>query len=348
MDVCGPMETTSHGGSRYFVKIIDHFSRKVFVSFLSQKSAVINVFRECKAMAEKQSNRKIKHGTEFVNRELFTVPYTPEQNGVAERMNRTIVERAKCMLTDARLGKEFWGEAIHHAAYLINRSVNRTVDKTTPEEVWCGHRPYLAKLDVFGNHVMVHVPKTQRLKWDKKAVEMIFVGYADTQKGFRCFDPLKRKVVISRDVIFLEPKMGKIDSTISVDLYEDEDESTDANAIDKKQHDDGPSDGETSEEDDVYDDAEDPDYSPVGAIKSSVTNNLRQSERNRVPVIRPDYVSYMVFDRDVSDPLTPIDALKNQSAADWKEAMNNEKSALVENQTWVTSASDTTSYVRRC
>lgn len=196
MDVCGPMATKSHGNARYFVSIIDDFSRKVFVSFLTEKSAVVSVFRAFKQMAENQSGRKVKrirsdNGKEFVNSDMAkictdagivhekTPPYTPQHNGVAERMNRTIVERARCMLADAGLGNEFWAEAIQHACFLVNRSVNRT------------------SLKIFGTHVMVHVPEARRRKWDKKATEMIFVGYPIDQSGYRCFNPSKPGIVIS-------------------------------------------------------------------------------------------------------------------------------------------------------
>lgn len=123
-DLCGPMETKSLGGSRYFLTFIDDFSRKVFIYFLKTKDQGLTTFEDFKAYAEKQTGFKLKvlrtdNGTEYVNKAMLnylrkegichqtTTPYTPEQNGMAERMNRTLVEKARCMLIDSGLNKEF-------------------------------------------------------------------------------------------------------------------------------------------------------------------------------------------------------------------------------------------------
>lgn len=242
MDLCGPMETRSLGGARYFLTMIDDFSRKIFVSFLSEKSAVVEAFRGFKAVVENQTGHKIKrlrtdNGTEFCNQSMksicaeagivheTTVPYTPQQNGVAERMNRTLVERARCMLSDADFGKEFWGEAINHAAFLVNRSVNRSNKNGTPEEIWTGQKPNLSSLKVFGTPAMVHISKQKRQKWDKKTTEMMFVGYAGTQKAFRFFDPSCKRVVVSRDATFLTPKAAKMGSLFVANDSDDDDET---------------------------------------------------------------------------------------------------------------------------
>lgn len=365
MDVCGPMETKSLGGAKYFLTIIDDFSRKVFVSFLTEKSAVVDVFRTFKAMVENECNRKIKrlrsdNGTEFVNSSMAkicsesgivhetTVPYTPEHNGVAERMNRTIVEKAKCMLSDAELGKQFWGEAVHHAVWLVNRAVNRSVGKT-PLEIWSGQRPNLAKLEMFGNRTMAHVPKNLRKKWDKKAVETIFVGYADTQSGVRCYDPSKRKVIVCRDVVFLDPKPAKVNEQFAVESSEDDADdsqprSDDAAAdITVQQR---PVGGEAPEaleekkaaagtmrvgaDDDVFDDA-------LSDLKSDeekppTVDMLRRSERVRQREKKP--VTYLATDREVNDPITPNDAMSSHNADEWKKAMQSELMSLDENRTW--------------
>lgn len=93
---------------------------------------------------------------------------TPQQNGVAERMNRTIVDRAKCMLFDASLDKSFKAEAANMAVYLINRSVSAALENQTLEELWIGEKVDLSKLQIFGSGVMVHIPKQRRKKWDSK------------------------------------------------------------------------------------------------------------------------------------------------------------------------------------
>lgn len=139
-DICGPMEVQSLGGSRYYLTFTDDKSRRIFVYFLEEKSAqnVYEAFENFRCMAERHSGKKLKtirtdNGKEFTNRKLedhlkrlgirhqTTADYTPEQNGLAERVNRTIVERARCMLFEANLPKVFWAEATATAVYLINR-----------------------------------------------------------------------------------------------------------------------------------------------------------------------------------------------------------------------------------
>lgn len=136
-DVCGPMDVESLGGAKYFVTFIDDFSRKVFAYFLRSKGEVFDKFIEFKNFVEKQTGKKIKvirsdDGSEYVNKnfnEHFiangikhekTVTYTPQQNGVAERMNRTIMEKVRCLLIDADMAHVFWAEALSAAIDIIN------------------------------------------------------------------------------------------------------------------------------------------------------------------------------------------------------------------------------------
>lgn len=137
-DLCGPMEQRSIDGSRYFLTFIDDYSRYLYIYMLEHKDQVPETFKEFKDMAERQTGEKIKvlrtdNGKEYVNQRLKailkdsgiihqqTMRYTP-QNGLAERMNRSIVEKARTLLSDARLGKDYWGEAVSTSVYLLNRS----------------------------------------------------------------------------------------------------------------------------------------------------------------------------------------------------------------------------------
>ena len=138
-DVFGPTEVTSLGGANYFVTFLDDCTRKVWVYMLNKKYEVFSKFKIFKAMVENQIGKRIKclltdNGGEFFSlefdnfcadhgiRRIKTVPYTPQENGAAERLYRTILERAPCMLSNAGLGKEFWAEACNTTVYLINRA----------------------------------------------------------------------------------------------------------------------------------------------------------------------------------------------------------------------------------
>jgi transposase InsO family protein len=143
--VFGPVPVPSLGKSVYYVSFIDDFSRNTWIYFLRKKSEVFDKFKEFKALVENQTEKKIKvlrtdNGGEFCGNEFEefckkcgiarqkTTPYTPQQNGVAERMNKTLMEKARSMLSGARLGQEFWAEAVGTTCYLVNRSPSSALD----------------------------------------------------------------------------------------------------------------------------------------------------------------------------------------------------------------------------
>ena len=137
-DVCGPIQVDSIGGNKYFVTFIDDFSRKLWTYLIKKKSEVIEVFSKFKSMVERQSGRKLKilrtdRGGEYVSKDFDTLcekegivhevvpPYTSQQNGTAERKNRTIMNMVRSMLKGKHLPKELWGKAVSTATYILNR-----------------------------------------------------------------------------------------------------------------------------------------------------------------------------------------------------------------------------------
>lgn len=200
---------------------------------IKKKSDVFEVFKVYKARVELDSGKKIKclrtdnggeyTGDEFdtfcrqegINRQ-FTTAYTPQQNGVAERMNITLLERARAMLATASLEKSFWAEAVNTACYVINRSPSTAVELKTPMEIWTGKPVNYSDLHIFGSPVYVIYNSQETTKLDSKSRKCLFLGYADGVKGYRLWDPTAHKVVISRDVVFTEDKLqenGEDDST---------------------------------------------------------------------------------------------------------------------------------------
>jgi transposase InsO family protein len=237
-DLMGQMETASFGRAKYVLTFIDDFSRKTFVYFLRTKDETFELFQQFKGLVEKQTGKQIKrirtdNGGEYISDgfEKFckrngilhekTTPYTPEQNGTAERMNRTLVEKAKCLLFENDMDKRFWAEAINMATYLVNRTPCthlKNSEMKTPEEVFTNKKSDLSDLKLFGSKIMVMTPKQRRRKWDANAVEMIFVGYECGVKGYRCFDTKTNKITMSRNVRFLEDTNAK---KISLDLCDE-------------------------------------------------------------------------------------------------------------------------------
>jgi hypothetical protein len=150
-------------------------------------------------------------------------------------MNRMLMEKAKCMLNGARIGKEFWAEAMGIACYLVNISPSSTLDDKTPQEVWTGKEPSLTHLKVFGYDAYVQVLKENRSKLDKKAEKCIFIGYKDGLKGYDIWNPETKKVVYSGDVVSREMKdvvkqevlpSKEEPEKIEFDLKDDESDST--------------------------------------------------------------------------------------------------------------------------
>ena len=208
-DVCGPMSKTSLGKTRYFLTFIDDKSRMTFVYFLRSKDEVFTKFKEFKSLVENQTGKRIKtlrsdNGGEYTSHNFQrylkaqgilhqkTAPYTPEQNGVAERANRTIVEKARCMLQEYGMNHEFWAEAVNTAVYLKNRSPTQALSNSTPFEAWSGKKPNVAHLRPFGCKAYAHIPIQKRRKLDSKTIEGIFVGYCGHSKAYRVYDPVRQ------------------------------------------------------------------------------------------------------------------------------------------------------------
>jgi transposase InsO family protein len=220
-DVAGPQRTPSLQGSLYFVLFIDDFTRMCWIFFLKFKHEVAGVFVKFKNMVETQSGCKIQfvrsdNGKEYTSAQFnlfceeagivhqLTTPYNPEQNGVSERRNRSIMEMVRCMLHGKDLPKQFWAEAANTAVFLQNRLPTKALKDKTPFEAWYGYKPSLTFLKVFGCVCFAHVPQVKRDKLDKKAIPGIFVGYSSVSKAYKVYHPQSGKMTVSRDVHFNE------------------------------------------------------------------------------------------------------------------------------------------------
>jgi hypothetical protein len=192
-DVCGPMPSSSISGK----------------------------FKEFKALIENLSERKIKilrsnNGGEYTSKEFvsfcrdvgikreLTTPYNPQQNGVAERKNKTIMEAVKTMINDRDLPICLWVEAAIATVYVQNRLSHSALGFKTPEEMFTGKKPEVSHLKIFGCPVFIHIPKEKRNKLEPSGKMGIFVGYCEVSKAFGIYIPGHRHIEISRDVTFDE------------------------------------------------------------------------------------------------------------------------------------------------
>lgn len=375
-DICGPMSARSMGGYRYFITFIDDFSRKTFVYFLKEKSEAFEKIKDLKIFAETQTGKKLKvlrtdNGGEYVNKRVddylkscgikhqLTIAYTPEQNGVAERANRTITEKARAMLQEAGLPVHFWAEAVNTAVYLKNRSPTLAVKNMTPEEAWTGQKIDLRHLKVFGCRAFKHIPDQKRTKWEPKSKELIFVGYCEESKGYRLIDPSNGELHRARDVVFFESQFHQKRTETKEEeappeviyLENDEEMQREIRQPETVQIEETVQEENLLSNDRVHDDTgpeaednedleqwtlceENVDEVPREADIEPAVEQRRYPLRKRKPVQFPDYVTYQATSEQ-DDPLTVQEALSRKDAKQWRDAIQEELDALKKNGTWV-------------
>lgn len=221
-DICGPFSSASYSGSKYYCTFIDDASRYTYLYPMKNKSDLPRIFKEFKNMVENLTNKRIKtlrsdNGAEYKGaqfqdickesgiRHETTVPHSPQQNGVAERMNRTLNDMARCMIEDSKItDKRIWAEAIITSCYLRNRSPNQSLGGKTPYEVFFNKAAQSDHLRVFGSRAIALEKGRRVSKFQPRGAKYTFVGYSELQKGYRLIDLNNGKLVISRDVRIFE------------------------------------------------------------------------------------------------------------------------------------------------
>ncbi|XP_035838498.1 uncharacterized protein LOC110908724 isoform X1 [Helianthus annuus] len=224
-DVWGPAETNGGQNLRFFLLFVDDCTRMTWVYFLKHKSEVFDKFKLFYTMVQTQFKTNIQilrsdNGGEYVNTSMkqfiqekgmihqTTCPKHPEQNGVVERKNGILVEMARALMLESKVPKSFWPEAINTAVYLLNRLPTKALDLKTPLDTLSTFTklppPLTLPPRVFGCTVFPHIPKTERSKLDPCAEKCVFVGYGVNQKGYRCYNPSRRRVITTVHCDFLE------------------------------------------------------------------------------------------------------------------------------------------------
>lgn len=257
-DICGPIKTPSLGGARYFATFIDEKTSYTEVAILKEKSEIFNAFKTYKARVEKQIGMPIKkirsdNATEYLSKEFteyfekegimrqLSTPYTPQQNGIAERANRTLVEMARTMLTQSKLLMSLWAEAVSTAAYIRNRCPTEKLNNSTPYEESSGQKPYIGFLRIFGSKTIALEKGAGTNKFMPKGKEYVLVGYSQVSKAYRLWERGTNHIVVRRDVrfhedignhtmenenIFIAPLETKINTTTTNEEKEDHEEET--------------------------------------------------------------------------------------------------------------------------
>ncbi|GJZ84557.1 retrotransposon protein, putative, ty1-copia subclass [Tanacetum coccineum] len=354
-DLWGPSQVESLGGKRYFLSIIDDYSRRVWVYILRFKHEAFGKFKEWKQLVENQTGRTVKklrtdNGLEFCNREFeqlciesgiarhLTVVGTPQQNGVAERMNRTLMDKVRCLLIQSGLPKTFWAEATCTAAYLINRSPSTAIEKKTPMEMWSGHPSDYEMLRIFG---CVAYPHDKQGKLEPRAIKCVLLGYPEGVKGYRLYrlDGESPKIVTSRNVVFNESVMYKDtlkdsgagdksveELQVEVELQRLNNHTPEEDQIDQEDGDDEDAgDQETNQPPDLTDYQLTRDREP-----RTRTKPLRFQDESNMAA----YAFAAAEEEDTHEPLTYQEAVACEDSSKWKAAMEEEMDSLRKNKTW--------------
>jgi hypothetical protein len=304
---------------------------------------------------ETRFEKKVKaiqsdRGGEFWNKEIDsfcrtkgivhrkTNPYSSLENGVAERLNMTLMEKTRALLEESHLGKEFWGEAVLTVNY--TRTVS-TVHGKTPLEVLTGKRPKVDNLRVFGVKAFVHVPNQKRKKLDAVSEKGTFLGYEPETKGYRILRERDGVVIVSKDVTFEETPRSK---TILIDLDEESGESAlpkddgldelgGARDLSRVSPLDSPSagatpTGEASASDDPVPEGEKGREAPSKRVRKPSTR-YPETEWQRANLAKEKATGHI-------EPQSYEEALASPDAELWQKAMDEEMASLLENQTWST------------
>ena len=363
-DVWGPSQEASLGGSRYFVTLIDDFSKHVTVKLMKSKNEVIEHIKDYVKLMETQLGKRVKrirsdNGGEYHSKELqqwlrkrgvkqeFSVPYYPEQNGVAERFNRTLVEMTRCLLYDSGLEKKFWGEAVSHASFLLNTFLVR--GGTTANEVlglWTQRK--LVELERFGTTAWAHVPSEKRGKLDPKARKHIFLGYACNSSKLRLIDCETGKLNLARTAKFTLEK----NVTSSTDTLQEEECYQETDKIPKEIFDKKPENGSPVEE--TLSGLEQAFRKWIGTVSTVIKGTGNENETvtrksTRISKAPERYIANLAVHKSSkafeeitegqrhmleTEPMNFDEATKSKNGGKWNEAMRSEINSLMSNGCW--------------
>jgi transposase InsO family protein len=241
-DLVGPTTTKGLKGERYFMLLVDDYTRMTAVFFLKNKSEAFENFKIYKEMVENEMDSRIKclrsdNGGEFTSKEFmdycnshgikrqFSVARTPQQNGVVERKNMTVQEMARTMLMDSKLTDIFWTQAVHTTVHIQNRVMLRNNTDKTPYELWKGRPTNVKHFRVFGSKCYIKREDGRMGKFDSRVDKGVLVGYSSTRKAYKCYNLRLNKVVESINVTIDEtgrPESKEEENKSMEQLFEEE------------------------------------------------------------------------------------------------------------------------------
>ncbi|CAL9126122.1 unnamed protein product, partial [Musa textilis] len=367
-DICGPLHIPCFSGERYFITFTDDLSRYGYVYLIHEKSQAVNTLEVYINEVERQLDRKVKivrsdRGGEFYGRydesgqnigpfarfleqrgicAQYALPGVPQQNGIAERRNRTLMDMVRSMMSYSSVPDSMWGEALRTAMYILNRVPSKSVP-STPFELWTGRKPSLRHLHIWGCSAEIRVFNPHEKKLDPRTISGYFIGYPEKSKGYKFYCPNhSMRIVESGNARFLENgeiSGGEKSRRINFDIEEIQGNSPISSPIREivvpqinERIDEGEQQNNIDELSHAVDVAAD------GLVEQSQLAALRKSQRKRKHAISDDYVVYLQeSDYDIGikgDPLSFSQAIEGNDSEKWYDAMKEEIKSMDQNGVW--------------
>jgi hypothetical protein len=354
-DIGGAINPKTYSGYRYYITFIDDKTKYSTIRLLKNKDEAVQAsidfikwlntqnkpnpikrFHSDNGGEYKALNKailKLGLGIEFT----YSATYSPQQNGVAERMNRTLMDKTRALLIQANLPKQLWGEAISAAIYLFNRTPNSTLSFKTPFELAFGKKPDISEIRIWGSLIYKKNAETKG-KLEPRASSYYLIGYI-APTIYKLFDLKSKKTTTSRDIIVHEGKFNNIqngqnqdleesripEEPISIESEDELDYSTD-NAMD------------TSEDELANPTITKPskstkikkcENSKMGGIKVNAQNPKNATEFN-------DTINHYILASNsiLEDPNSYNQAISSPHKTEWNKAMEAELATLNQFETW--------------
>jgi hypothetical protein len=328
--------------------IIDDYSRLTWVAFLKEKNEAFEKFKIFKALNETQTGKRLKairsdRGGDFMSRDFkefydehgikreYTIPRTPQQNGVVERKNRTVQEMARSMMNEKNIGQTYWVEAIHTTIHVLNKAHLRPQSDKTPYELWFGRPASIKHFRVFGSKCYIKNNDENLDKYDDRVDEGIFLGYATNNKGYRCYNKRLHKMVDCIDVKIVEGIPAR-------EVYGNETSTEDIAKVEHKQV--------QESENEEFESDEDSDTQTDSNQQSTTNSSSRIIQKNhpasqiigekdkgvqiRRKLIKTTEQSHIAL-ISMMEPKNFSEASTNDH---WVKAMNEELDQIEKNHTW--------------
>ena len=360
-DICGPISPSTLAGNKYFLLFVDDCTRKMWVYMLKTKGEAFETFKKFKALVERGTESKIKilrtdRGGEFCSLEFrsfcdevgiqrhYTAPYSPQQNGVVERRNRTVAAMTRSILKSSNMPSYMWGEAVRHSVYLLNRLPTKVLKGRTPHEAWSGRKPDLSHIKMFGCVAYMKTPSVHTSKLDDRSKMVVYLGKEPGTKASRLYDPNHRTLHVSRDIVFQERKFWSWEETEGRDVKFPEIVDPSAGNVVVQ----------TTHQEDVQDSSDE--YEPATSTQSSIaqTSDSNASVESAGSTAGSTTTSSTprnfrllsdIYDDteqlEIADDLLllsveePSNFEEASQEIEWKKAMESELESIEKNKTWV-------------